>query len=103
MISPCKTGEATFFELSGCYRRYHAPLSRSIYLGKPPSFMLDAAAAVTEGLENGLAMAKPGNTTADIANAMNAVMVKTWYRPWWCPLWLPYWFVLPTRLGRAHL
>ena len=73
---PMKTGEATFFELSGCYRRYHAPLSRSIYLGKPPSFMLDAAAAVTEGLENGLAMAKPGNTTADIANAMNAVMVK---------------------------
>jgi ectoine hydrolase len=71
-----QTGEATFFELSGCYRRYHAPLSRSIYLGKPPSFMLDAAAAVTEGLENGLAMAKPGNTTADIANAMNAVMVK---------------------------
>ena len=29
-------GEGTFFELGGCYRRYHCPLSRTIYLGQPP-------------------------------------------------------------------
>jgi ectoine hydrolase len=33
---PMKTGEATFFELSGCYRRYHAPLCRTVFLGTPP-------------------------------------------------------------------
>ena len=29
---PMREGEATFFELSGCYRRYHAPLCRTVYL-----------------------------------------------------------------------
>ena len=32
-----KQGEATFFELSGCYRRYHAPFCRTVFLGKPPA------------------------------------------------------------------
>jgi len=40
------TGEATFFEISGCYRRYHAPLCRTLFLGKPPQFLLDAERAV---------------------------------------------------------
>ena len=71
---PLQRGEATFFELSGCYRRYHAPLSRTIYLGKPPSYMVEAAAALNEGLGAGLEVAKPGNTTADIAHALQAVM-----------------------------
>lgn len=74
--SPLKEGEATFFELSGCYRRYHEPLSRSVYLGKLPQFMLDASQALIEGLEAGLTQAKPGNTTADVANALNAVLMK---------------------------
>ena len=33
---PFKKDEGTFFELGGCYRRYHCPLSRTVYLGKPP-------------------------------------------------------------------
>ena len=30
------TGESTFFEIGGCYRRYHCPQSRTLFLGKPP-------------------------------------------------------------------
>jgi DNA-binding Lrp family transcriptional regulator len=30
------SGAGTFFEIAGCYKRYHCPLSRTIYLGKPP-------------------------------------------------------------------
>ena len=30
---PFKAGETTFFELAGCYKRYHCPLSRTIFLG----------------------------------------------------------------------
>ena len=33
---PMNSGEATFFELSGVYRRYHAPCSRTVFLGTPP-------------------------------------------------------------------
>ncbi|KZL16244.1 putative peptidase [Pseudovibrio axinellae] len=71
-----ETGEITFFELSGCYRRYHAPLCRSIFLGKPPQLMSDASAALAEGLEAGLEAAKAGNRACDIANALNTALAK---------------------------
>ena len=74
--TPMRAGEATFFELSGCYRRYHAPLSRTIFLGKPPQAMLDAEQAQLEGIAAGLEAAKPGNRTCDIANAFLAVLEK---------------------------
>ncbi|MDX1737878.1 MAG: M24 family metallopeptidase, partial [Alphaproteobacteria bacterium] len=73
---PMKTGEGTFFELSGCYRRYHAPLSRTIFLGKPSQTFLDADKAVQEGMEEGLAAARAGNLCEDIANAFFAVLRK---------------------------
>ena len=74
--APMKSGEATFFELSGCYRRYHAPLCRTVYLGTPPDEKRRAEAAQIEGIEAGLAAAKAGNRTCDIANAFMAVLKK---------------------------
>ncbi len=71
-----KAGECTFFELSGCYRRYHAPLCRSIFLGTPPRFMLDASQALTAGLNAGLDAARAGNRACDIANALNGELAK---------------------------
>lgn len=67
---PFETGQATFFEVSGCYRRYHAPFCRTIFLGEPPDFLLRAEAALIEGLEAGLEAARPGNRACDIANAL---------------------------------
>ncbi|TYC65786.1 ectoine hydrolase DoeA [Stappia sp. BW2] len=63
-------GEATFFELSGCFRRYHAPLCRTVFLGKPEQYLLDAEKALVEGLEAGLDTARAGNTAGDIARAL---------------------------------
>ncbi len=71
-----KTGEGTFFEIAGCYRRYHCPLSRTVFLGKPTQAFLDAEKATLEGMEAGLAAAKPGNVCEDIANAFLAVLKK---------------------------
>ncbi|WP_299902414.1 M24 family metallopeptidase [uncultured Ruegeria sp.] len=71
-----RTGEATFFELSGCYRRYHAPLCRTIFLGTPPGEMKRTEAAQIEGIAAGLEAARPGNRTCDIANAFMTVMAK---------------------------
>ncbi len=73
---PMREGEATFFELSGCYRRYHAPLSRTVFLGQPPSQINEAAKAVETGLEAGLEAAKPGAQTRDIARALQKEMEK---------------------------
>ena len=65
-----KTGEATFFEISGCYRRYHAPFCRTIFLGTPPDDLRRAEAALTEGLEAGLDAARTGNRARDIDEAL---------------------------------
>ncbi|MEP0565176.1 MAG: M24 family metallopeptidase, partial [Paracoccaceae bacterium] len=73
---PMRAGEATFFELSGCYRRYHAPLCRTIFLGTPPDEMKRTEAAQLEGIAAGLEAARVGNRTCDIANAFMTVMGK---------------------------
>lgn len=73
---PMKSGEGTFFEIAGCYRRYHCPLSRTVFLGKPTQAFMDAEKATLEGMEAGLAAAKPGNACEDIANAFFAVLKK---------------------------
>jgi ectoine hydrolase len=73
---PMRAGEATYFELAGCYRRYHAPLSRTLFLGEPHKAILDAQEAVFEGLEAGLAAARPGNTCGEVADAFFAVLKK---------------------------
>ncbi len=73
---PMVAGEATFFELSGCYRRYHVPCSRTVFLGRPPAHMRRAEATLLEGLEAGLDAARPGNRACDIAEALGAAMEK---------------------------
>jgi ectoine hydrolase len=73
---PMRVDEGTFFEIAGCYRRYHCPLSRTVFLGKPPQDMLDAEKAILEGMEAGLEAARPGNTCEDIALSFFAVLEK---------------------------
>jgi ectoine hydrolase len=73
---PLNKGEGTFFEIAGCYKRYHCPLSRTVFLGKPTQAFLDAEKATLEGMEAGLAAAKPGNACEDIANAFFSVLKR---------------------------
>ena len=73
---PMNAGEGPFFEIAGCAPRYHCPLSRTGFLGKPTQAFLDAEKATLEGMEAGLAAARPGNTCEDIANAFFGVLKK---------------------------
>jgi len=73
---PMKSGEGTYFEIAGCYRRYHTPLSRTMFLGEPPAGMQKAQDAVLEGLEAGLNAARPGNTCGEVAKAFFDVLRK---------------------------
>ena len=98
---PMKAGEGTFFEIAGCYHRYHCPLSRTVFLGKPTQEFLDAESATLEGMEAGLAAAKPGNTCEDIAKAFFAVLNEVRHRQGQ-PHRLFDRPQLSARLGRAH-
>ena len=73
---PLKQGEGTFFEIAGVVHRYHCPLSRTMFLGKPTETFVNAEKAVLEGMEAGLEKAKAGNLCEDIANAFFAVLKK---------------------------
>jgi ectoine hydrolase len=73
---PMRDGEGTFFEIAGCYKRYHCPLSRTVYFGKPTEVFVEGEKAVLEGMEAGLEAARPGNTCEDIANAFFAVLAR---------------------------
>ena len=73
---PLESDEGTFFEIAGCHRRYHCPLCRTIYLGKPPKKFLNAEQAVQEGMSAGLEQARAGNVAEDVANAFHRVLKK---------------------------
>ena len=73
---PMRAGEGTFFEIAGVYRRYHCPLCRTIFLGTPPVDMRAAEEAVLEGIEAGIAAARPGNTAGDVARAFYDILAR---------------------------
>ncbi|WP_040492807.1 M24 family metallopeptidase [Ilumatobacter nonamiensis] len=73
---PMEVGVGTFFELAGCYRRYHAPLCRSAFIGEPWPLMRSAEVALIEGLEAGIEQARAGNRACDVANALSEVLER---------------------------
>jgi ectoine hydrolase len=73
---PFKRDEGTFFEIAGCYRRYHCPLSRTVYLGSPPQKFLDTEKAVLEGIDAALDAARPGNSCEGVEAAWRKVIAR---------------------------
>jgi ectoine hydrolase len=65
-----------FLEISGCVRRYHAPLCRTVWLGEPPVEMRRAETALIKGIDAGIDAARAGNTTGDVARAFYGVLAK---------------------------
>ncbi len=74
--SRLKTGDITFFEIAGCHKRYHCPLSRTISLGEPPQKYLDAEKAVLDAMHAGLDNARPGKLCEDVAIAFFDTLEK---------------------------
>lgn len=72
--TPFASGAGTFFEIAGCYRRYHAPCCRTVYLGTPPAEMRRAEEAALEGIAACVETARAGNTAGDVARAFYAVL-----------------------------
>ncbi len=69
-------GEATIVELSGVYKRYHAPMARTILLGKPDQLKIDTMKKTIEALQAGIDATKPGNTVDQVAHAFWKILDK---------------------------
>ncbi len=68
------TGDALFVELAGVVARYHAPMSRMIYLGDAPPGTDAAAGIALDGLEAVRSALRQGTTAADVYAAWQQVV-----------------------------
>ncbi len=71
---PLRAHEATTVELAGVYRRYHAPLARTVSLGTPPRRLAHCADATAEGLQAALEVMRAGATGRDVHAAFRRVI-----------------------------
>ncbi|MED3624079.1 M24 family metallopeptidase [Neobacillus thermocopriae] len=71
-----QNNQLVYMELSGCYKRYHAPLTRTIYIGQPPERVLETTKIVVEGLNTALAAVKPGVTCEEVERAWQTTINK---------------------------
>ena len=70
------SGEATIIELSGVFKRYHAPMARTVLLGQPDQIKIDTMKKTIEALKAGIDITKSGNTVDDVAKAFWKVLDK---------------------------
>lgn len=73
---PLKRDDLFYIEMGGVRHRYHSPLSRCIYLGKPPERMDRVAKVIAEGLEAVLESVRPGIVCEDLAAAWKKVISR---------------------------
>ena len=59
--------EGTIIELGGVKNRYHCPMSRTVFIGKPDTKIDETMKITNEAFENSLKFVKPGNTANDVA------------------------------------
>tara|TARA_B100001123_G_scaffold419032_1_gene523708 strand:+ start:817 stop:1983 length:1167 start_codon:yes stop_codon:yes gene_type:complete len=68
--------EGTIIELGGVKNRYHCPMARTVYIGKPSDKIKETMKITNESVENAIKYTKPGNTAHDVALAFWNVLEK---------------------------
>ena len=74
--APLAEGAVFYIELGGCRHRYHAPLSRCLYLGTPTQRMDHVAKVIAEGLQAVLDAVRPGIVCEDLAAVWKKVVSR---------------------------
>jgi ectoine hydrolase len=74
--APFERDQPVALELSGVHHRYHAPVARTLYLGEPPSRLIELAEIVGTGLDAALAVIRPGSACEDVAGAWGEVIAR---------------------------
>jgi Xaa-Pro dipeptidase len=72
-------GDIAVLETAACYNRYHAALFRTVAIGAVPQLALDMYKVCAEGLEVAIEKLRPGNSCAEVHNAVQAVIDRHGY------------------------
>lgn len=78
-VEPTPVGDAISLELAGAHRRYHAPLARTVIIGRPPAELERLAGTTVEGLNEALATVRPGAAVRDVSAAFTRVIAAAGY------------------------
>jgi Xaa-Pro aminopeptidase len=74
-----EAGDLIIGEITPCYRGYFAQLCRTLVLGEPSVMQRDKYDLLIRAQEAGLAAARPGRPSSDVALAINGVMAAAGY------------------------
>jgi Xaa-Pro dipeptidase len=69
-----RRGEVVFLELSGCCRRYHAPLGRLVFIGDAPRGAREMEAVCRRAFDAALRALVPGRLTGEVYAAWQGVV-----------------------------
>ncbi|WP_078595998.1 M24 family metallopeptidase [Evansella clarkii] len=75
-----KPDDTVILELAGCYKRYHSPLARTIILGQPSLHVRELADVVLEGLNETLAIIRPGITCEMVEEKWRKTIARHGYQ-----------------------
>ena len=67
-------------EMAGARHHYHAPLTRTLYLGSPPSEVTALTNAIIEGVDAALDVARPGVSCETVEAVWQKVLNQAGYR-----------------------
>ena len=84
-----QANDVILLELAGARHRYHAPLSRTVYLGEVPADLQQTADTVVAGLERVLAFIKPGVAAEEVESCWRSAIAHTG-------------LVKPSRIGYSY-
>lgn len=76
---PFRKNEVTVMELAACRHRYHCPMARTIFLGKPPKYLEELSKVAEEGIEAALNVIKPGVLSEQIEEAFRETLARYGY------------------------
>jgi Xaa-Pro aminopeptidase len=76
---PLPTRGLVVMEIGAARRHYHAPLTRTMHLGKPPAEIERLAKVIVEGGDEALAMARPGVTCEQVEAVWQSVLRRHGY------------------------
>jgi Xaa-Pro dipeptidase len=69
--------DVVLLELCGARYHYHAPLSRTVYLGEPPQDLRKTAEGVVQGLQETLAFIRSGVTAEEVEERWRKAIAHT--------------------------
>ncbi len=76
---PLPNEALVMLEIGAARRHYHAPLTRTFHLGKPPQEIRHLASVIVEGVDAALEMAKPGVTCQEVEAVWQHVLTANGY------------------------